>query len=116
MYRQVGQYQLNKNGIMQRGLVIRHLTLPTHRHDSVKVLEWIAENLPKDEILISLMSQYTPVTDLIEYPEINRTLKKKEYKSLIDYAIGLGIENVYIQDGKAADESFIPLFTLEGLN
>jgi len=104
----------SSEGILQKGVIVRILLLPGHVYEAKRILEYLYSNYG-NSIIISLMSQFTPVTDLKDYPEINRTLKKKEYESLIDYAIELGIENVYIQDGKAADESFIPPFTLEGI-
>lgn len=105
----------NSKGILQKGVIVRILLLPGHVYEAKRILEYLYRSYG-DSIIISLMSQFTPVTDLKDYPEINRKVRKKEYESLIDYAIGLGIENVYIQDGKAADESFIPPFTLEGIN
>ena len=114
MYRQVGRYKLDENGIMQKGLVIRHLTLPTHRHDSVKVLEWIAENLPKDEILISLMSQYTPFYRSNEFKELSRRISTFEYNFVLDKAQELGLDG-FMQEKSAAKEEYTPDFDFVGI-
>lgn len=114
MHRQVGRYQLDENGIMQRGLVIRHLTLPTHRHDSVKVLEWIAENLPKDEILISLMSQYTPFYRSNEFKELSRRISTFEYNFVLDKAQELGLDG-FMQEKSSAKEEYTPDFDFVGI-
>lgn len=105
----------NSEGILQKGVIVRILLLPDHVYEAKRILEYLCKTYG-DSVIISLMSQFTPVTDLKDYPEINRKVRKKEYESLINYAIGLDMENIYIQDGKAADESFIPPFTLEGIN
>ena len=114
MHRQVGRYKLDENGIMQRGLVIRHLTLPTHRHDSVKVLEWIAENLPKDEILISLMSQYTPFYRSSEFKELSRRISTFEYNFVLDKAEELGLDG-FMQEKSSAKEEYTPDFDFVGI-
>lgn len=114
MYRQVGQYKFDENGIMQKGLVIRHLTLPTHRHDSVKVLEWIAENLPKDEILISLMSQYTPFYRSSEFKELSRRISTFEYNFVLDKAEKLGLGG-FMQEKSSAKEEYTPDFDFVGI-
>lgn len=114
MYRQVGRYQLDENEIMQKGLVIRHLTLPTHRHDSVKVLEWIAENLPKDEILISLMSQYTPFYRSSEFKELSRRISTFEYNFVLDKAEEFGLDG-FMQEKSSAKEEYTPDFDFVGI-
>ncbi len=114
MYRQVGRYKLDKNGIMRKGLVIRHLTLPTHRHDSVKVLEWISENLPKDEILISLMSQYTPFYRSNKFKELSRRISTFEYNFVLDKAQELGLDG-FMQEKSSAKEEYTPDFDFVGI-
>ncbi|MBP1560958.1 MAG: radical SAM protein [Oscillospiraceae bacterium] len=114
MHRQVGRYVLDSDGIMQKGLVIRHLTLPTHRHDSVKVLEWIAENLPKDEVLVSLMSQYTPFYRSLEFKELSRRISTFEYNFVLDKARELGL-NGFMQEKSSAKEEYTPEFDLIGI-
>ena len=68
-----------------------------------------------DSIFISIMSQYTPCTDLSDYPEINRKLTQEEYDDVVDFAVEIGVENGFLQEGESASESFIPPFDLEGV-
>lgn len=114
MYRQVGDFTFNSDGIMTHGMIVRHLVLPTHTHDSKAVLKYLYETY-QDHIYVSIMNQYTPASDLSSYPELNRTLTTHEYDQVVDYAIDLGYENAFIQEGETAKESFIPDFTCEGV-
>ena len=109
MYNQVGGVVLDDNGIMKKGLIIRHLVLPNHIKNSKKVLNWIDKNMPKD-IFVSLMAQYFPTYKAMEYKDISRRLNKKEYEEIENYLYSLNIENGYIQDlEENADESiFVP--------
>lgn len=115
MYRQVGDCQMNEDGLLQKGVLVRHLVLPGNLENSKAVLEWM-EGFAKDkDVLFSLMSQYTPVTDLSAHPEINRRLLKSEYDHLLEQ---LGQkENIsgFIQELSSAEEQYIPSFCLEGL-
>lgn len=113
MYRQVGQFRFDDD-IMVHGMIVRHLVLPSHTHDSKKVLQYLYETY-HDDIYVSIMNQYTPVCDLKDYPEINRKVTSREYDEVVDYAIDLGYENAFIQEGETAKESFIPSFTCEGI-
>ena len=113
MYRQVGAYQI-EDGIMRRGMIIRHLALPSHRRDSVKVFEWIAENFPKDGILISLMSQYTPFYKSFEHKEISRRISTFEYNFVLDKAVELGL-NGFMQEKSSAKEEYTPDFDFQGI-
>ncbi len=113
MINQVGVPQF-KDGIMKKGVIIRHLVLPTQRRDSMDVLSWISQNLPKDSYLLSLMSQYTPIgLDPDKFKEINRRVTSFEYNSVVDYACELGITQGFIQDKSSADSSYIPAFSSE---
>jgi putative pyruvate formate lyase activating enzyme len=114
MYRQVGIPQFDEEGILKRGLVIRHLIMPGFVEDTKKILLWIKENLPK-EIYVSLMSQYTPYYQAQKYPEINRKITPQEYDEAIDFFFEIGLENGLIQEIESASEDFIPDFDLEGL-
>lgn len=114
MFRQVGEPKF-ENDIMQKGMIIRHLVLPGFTQDSINILNYIYQNF-KNKVYISIMNQYTPIiSNLKNYPEISRTLTDIEYNSVLDYAISLGIENAFIQEGETAKESFIPDFDLTGL-
>ncbi|GLI50710.1 radical SAM protein [Tepidanaerobacter syntrophicus] len=109
MFSQVGEPVFDGNGIIKKGLVIRHLVLPGHVEDSKKVLQWISANLPKG-VYVSIMSQYAPYYKAKNYPEINKTLSKKEYDEVIDYFFELGLENGYIQEEGAASDEYVPDF------
>ena len=114
MVRQQPKAVFDKRGIMHRGVIVRHLMLPGGIKDSKAVVKYLYETYG-DQIYISLMNQYTPLPHVAEYPEINRKLKRFEYDRLVDYAISLGVENGFIQEGETAEESFIPAFTNEGV-
>jgi putative pyruvate formate lyase activating enzyme len=90
------------------------MLLPGFLYDSKEIVKYLFETYGHS-IYISIMSQYTPHGDLKNYPEIDRTVTKREYSSLVDFAVNLGIENAFIQGGKAADESFIPHFDGSGI-
>jgi len=100
----------DERGMMKRGVLVRHLIIPGHTKDSKKVLEYLSREYGKD-IYVSIMNQYTPMAGIENaFPELGRKLTKREYDKVVDYAIGLGIENAFIQEGGAAKESFIPEF------
>lgn len=115
MYRQVGDCQMNQKGMLQKGLLVRHLVLPGSLENSRAVLDWMEDFAKDKDVLFSLMSQYTPVTDLSAYPEINRRLLQSEYEELLGQ---LGQkENIagFVQELSSAEEQYIPSFRLEGL-
>lgn len=107
MYRQVGKYVL-EDGLLKKGLVVRVLILPGHIDDSKKIIEYLYKTYG-DDIFISIMNQFTPV-NYCKYSNLNRRVLEKEYNSVVDYALSLGIKNAFIQEGEAASESFIPDF------
>ena len=109
MYRQVGQLTLNDAGLATRGLLVRHLVLPGCVDDTRRVLDAIADMLPRTTYL-SLMRQYAP-TPAITEPPLNRKLTDREYDRACTYCCDLGFENVYIQDWDSADLAFTPIFT-----
>ena len=96
MHRQVGVAKPAKDGIMQRGLMIRHLVMPNNTGGSEKVMEWIAGNLPKDTY-VNIMVQYNPVYKAYDYPELSRRITKKEYIKVVNKAKDLGLTNLDIQ-------------------
>lgn len=114
MVRQQPEAEFDERDIMKKGVIVRHLMLPGGIKDSKAVVKYLYETYG-DQIYISLMNQYTPLPHVAEYPEINRKVKKFEYDRLVDYAISLGVENGFIQEGETAEESFIPAFTNEGV-
>jgi putative pyruvate formate lyase activating enzyme len=104
----------NEKGLLQKGVVVRHLCLPGHSKDSKNVLEYVYKTYGK-KVLLSIMRQYTPVNENKEFPNLNRTLSEKEYDEIIDFCINIGIEEAFIQEGEAASESFIPNFDGQGI-
>lgn len=112
MFRQVGEPVFDEKGRMKRGMLVRHLVLPGHTEDSKQVLSYLYQRYG-DRIFISIMNQYTPTGKKKPYPELNRKLSEKEYDEVVEYAVSLGIENGFIQEGETAQESFIPEFDNE---
>lgn len=115
MHRQVGEVELDENGIAKKGLIIRHLVLPGNISQAVKVFEWVRDNLPS-ETYISVMRQYTPFGKAKEMPPVNRRLSSREYSIVKQKILAMGFENCFFQSGEAAEESFIPNFDLEGVD
>lgn len=111
MRRQVSD--LFEDGMMKKGLIVRHLILPQNTNSSLEILDWFKENLP--DTYLSLMAQYVPCGDLSEYPEINRKITRREYDKVVDYALNLGLDKIFIQELQSADEKFIPPFDFEGV-
>lgn len=101
-------------GLLRSGVILRHLVLPGHRENSLRLLDWIASALPRDGFLLSLMSQYTPYRKL-PYPELNRRLSSFEYNKVIDHALDLGLTRTYTQQRTAAKEEYTPPFDLTGV-
>ena len=115
MVRQVGKPVFSEeDGLMKRGVIVRHLALPGKEEDSKEVIRYLYETYG-EQIYISIMNQFTPMPGLREYPELNRVLTEQEYSRIVDYAIRLGVEQGYIQEGETAKESFIPSFDCEGV-
>ncbi len=109
----VKQNVFDSDGIMKKGLIIRHLILPQGTNDAIDVIDWVAHNVPW--AVFSLMSQYTPYGDLENYKELNRKLTKREYNKVLDYAADCGIESIYTQDLNSGSEKYIPPFDLSGV-
>ncbi|MDO5424581.1 MAG: radical SAM protein [Eubacteriales bacterium] len=117
MVRQTGEAVFEENGMMRRGTIVRHLLLPGHVRNAKEVVKYVFETYG-NRVWISLMNQYTPVEKaerLREAPELKRKVTKREYEALVDYAVEIGVENGFIQEGETAEESFIPAFDFEGL-
>lgn len=114
MVRQKPQAVFDENGMMREGVIVRHLLLPGHVKNSIAAVDELYKTFG-NQIYISLMSQYTPVIHSEKYPELNRKTTRREYDRLLTYALDLGIENAFIQEGGTAKESFIPAFDFEGV-
>lgn len=116
MVRQTGEavFENGEDSLMKRGTIVRHLILPGCTKDSKAVLSYLHETYG-NEIYISIMHQFTPLSNVKKYPELNRRITEREYNEVVDFAIDIGIENGFIQDGETAEESFIPEFDNEGV-
>ena len=113
MVKQCGNAVFDERGMMTKGVIVRHLLLPGQVQNGKDVVKY-AYKTYGDKIFISLMNQYTPLPHVTAYPEIDRKVTEEEYDLLVDYAIELGVENGFIQEGETAEESFIPAFDNEG--
>ena len=100
----------DKGGMLTKGVIVRHLCLPGHTEDSKKVINYVFKTYG-DCVRLSIMSQYTPMMQNIRFENLKRELSEREYDSVIDFCLDIGIEDAYIQEGGAASESFIPDFT-----
>ncbi len=98
----------DKDGMIESGVVVRHLVLPLGVSDSKNILDWFCKI--KDKAYINVMSQYTPFGKIDNFKELKRTITKREYASVIDYAISLDIKNMFWQEQKSADEKYIPIW------
>ena len=116
MVRQTRTPQFDSQGMMTKGVIVRHLLLPGCLKDAKKIVEYLYHTY-RNDIYMSLMNQYTPLDtlDLTRFPELSQKVSKLSYERLVDHAIELGVEQAFIQEGETADESFIPEFTLEGV-
>ena len=115
MFRQVGPYEMDECGILQKGVMIRHLVLPGEIENTMDVIDWVAETFKPGDVLFCLMSQFTPTENCGAYPEINRPLTQIEHEMAVSYLSTSGIEDGFYQDLESASESFIPVFDLTGI-
>lgn len=113
MLRQVGPVVLDEDGMIQSGLIVRHLILPGCADESMQILDWIAENLPG--AWVSLMAQYVPCGEVEEIPELNRRITQEEYDQVCEHLDEIGLENGFVQDLDSSDAKYIPLFDLTGV-
>ena len=114
MVSQAGLPAFDERGMVTRGVIVRHLLLPGHVADSRRVVEYLFKTYG-NRIYISLMNQYTPMPAVAADPLLSRKVTKREYDRLVDYALSLGVEQGFIQEGETAKESFIPEFNGEGV-
>ena len=117
MVKLVGEPAFDAKGMMTRGVIVRHLLLPGHKKNARDVIRYVYETYG-DRVYLSLMNQYTPFERLKEnsdYRELCRKITRREYETVVDYALSLGVRNAYIQEGDVAKESFIPAFDYEGI-
>ncbi len=114
MIRQVPENCFDEDGIMQRGVIVRHLLLPGNVKNTINTLKWIKENLPSGT-MVSLMAQYTPCGDAKNFPDLNKLVTQREYDKALDCLFELGLEDGFVQDLISADEAYIPSFDLTGV-
>ena len=114
MVRQQPEPVFDEKGMMKKGVIVRHLLLPGHLKNAEAVVKYVYETYG-NRVYLSLMNQYTPLPGMEKWPEINRKVTRREYDRLLDYAVELGVENGFIQEGGTAEESFIPAFDCEGI-
>lgn len=115
MYRQVGDYHIGDDGIMTKGVIIRHLIMPGMLDNSKRVIDWVASTFKAGQVMFSLMHQYVPCGRAADYPEINRKVTDAEYKELENYLMASTIEDGFVQEGDSACEDFIPCFDGSGV-
>ncbi len=114
MVRQVGEPEFDERGMITKGVIVRHMLMPGHVKEGKEILKYLHETYGS-RIYISMMSQYTPMKDVLEDPLLGRRVTEREYERLVDYALEIGIENGFTQERKVAMESFIPAFDGEGV-
>lgn len=113
MVRQTGPVVLDEDGVIKRGTVIRHLILPGRTEESIRILDWIAENM--QGAWISLMAQYLPFGNVKDLDQLDRRLTEEEYESVVDHLMELGLEDGFVQELSSSDEKYIPVFDLTGI-
>lgn len=114
MYRQTGNYKLDENGIMKKGVIIRHLILPGQIENTKRVIDWVKSEFTQGQVMFSLMSQFTPIPSC-KTDELSRRLTEEEYNEVADYLFESGIEEGFMQELSSAKEEYIPPFDLEGV-
>ncbi len=117
MYRQTGPFQIGEDGMMKRGVIIRHLILPGMLENSFGVIDFVAENFAPGEVMFSLMNQYVPCGKVLQggFPELERKVSSEEYRKVRNYLIDSGITDGFLQENSAADTQFIPDFDGSGV-
>lgn len=114
MFEIAGEVEFDERGIIQKGVIIRHLMLPGLLFDSKKIVDYIHKTFG-DKVYLSIMNQYTPMFKACDYKEINKPLNSKHYDSLIEYCLDIGIKNAFIQDEGTDEKSYVPEFDLRGV-
>ena len=115
MHRQTGDWVLDEDGILRSGVLVRHLVLPGHIENSLDCIDVLTNHFSEKNILLSVMSQYTPPREPLDDPDLNRRLTEAEYARVTDYLYLLGLENVYLQELSSAKEEYTPEFDFSGI-
>lgn len=108
-----GRPKFDEQGILQSGVIVRHLILPSSTNDAIEIIRYLNENVP--EVIFSLMSQYVPMYRACEYPEINRRITEREYNKVLNACYNAKFAEIYVQDRKSATKEMIPTFDLTGI-
>ncbi len=114
MVRQCPSPVFDERGMMHRGVIVRHLLMPSMVHQAERIVDYVYDHYG-DQVYLSLMHQFTPFPRLSGWPEINRRVTKREYERLVNHAIDRGIVHAFIQEGDVAEESFVPKWDGEGV-
>jgi putative pyruvate formate lyase activating enzyme len=114
MLRQVGVPAFDGDGMLVRGLMIRHLTLPGALDDSKRVVDWVLDNLPR-EVYLNLMAQYTPLGEASAHAALTARVPRAQYDALVGYAMERGLDNGFIQETESASPEYVPVFDLDGV-
>ena len=115
MFRQTGPYELDEEGMMKKGVIIRHLLLPGNVENTLKVIDFVATAFKPGDVCFSLMRQYTPHGDIAGFPFLNRRVTSEEYEKVEEYLFNSGIEDGFLQDEESANEEYIPPFDNSGV-
>ena len=115
MYRQTGDWTTDEDGLLQKGVLARHLVLPGYIENSLDCIDILTDTFTEEQILLSVMSQYTPPPFALPQPSLNRRLTQQEYDRVTDYLYLLGRENIYVQELSSAKEEYTPEFDLSGI-
>ena len=113
MLRQTGPVELDEDGLIRRGTIVRHLILPGCTRESMAILDWIADELPG--AWVSLMAQYLPFGNVEGLDQLGRRLTQEEYDQVVDHLMALGLEDGFVQELSSSDEKYIPAFDLTGV-
>lgn len=114
MVRQKPETVFDKDGMMTSGVIVRNLLLPGNLKNSKEVISYVHSEYA-DRVYLSIMNQYTPLIKNEKYPELNSKTTRREYRKLVDYAVGIGVNNAYIQDEESSSEAFVPIFGKDGI-
>jgi len=115
MYNQVGDYQLDRDGVMTKGVIIRHLMLPGYLENTKTIIDWVGNNFKPGQVMFSLMHQYVPCGRVGEFPELNRTITEDEYEAAELYLMESKVEDGFVQEKDSADKNFVPIWDLTGV-
>lgn len=114
MFKQVGEPKYSSSGMLQKGLIVRHLALPLHTHEAINIIDYLFSRYG-NSIIYSVMSQYTPPEHTLDFTPLNRRLSRREYNRIVEHCISLGIENGYFQSLNSSVKSFTPDFDGTGV-